>query len=115
MRAQNDRVPIVLLPTRLCTPPATYPPQYCGRPVTCDVRLSPGVDHRQAIVCAAFEDTAGTHHTQRNLDYVFSVGGVVGQLASPRLPYMIGKLRNSPAAGDSVHTMGSSCAYFYEE
>jgi hypothetical protein len=32
------------------------------------------VDHRQAIVCAAFEDTAGTHHTQRNLDYVFSVG-----------------------------------------
>ena len=42
--------------------------------MTCDVRFSPGVDHRQAIVCAAFEDTAGIHHTQRNLDYVFSVG-----------------------------------------
>ena len=53
-------------------------PQYCGRPVTCAVRLPPGVEHFRSLVCAAFEDTVEDTDcgslTQRNQDYVWRVG-----------------------------------------
>ena len=42
------------------------------------------------------------------------LGGVTISLTT--VYHMIGKLRNSPAAGDTVHIQwGVSCAYFYEE